>query len=92
MSFWQRKATEFLENEDNWPDRSYTIDWWVFVHDYSIYKSSIAIATNRIVATAFWFFASVINASPVFKREFSVDDPLISHPHTQEQWVSHRRH
>jgi len=39
----------------------------------------------RNVATAFWVLSGFATMSPVFEREFLVDDPLIQHPHTHEQ-------
>jgi membrane-associated phospholipid phosphatase len=37
------------------------------------------------VATAIWLLSIIAESSPVFEREFSTDDPLISHPHMEQQ-------
>jgi len=38
-----------------------------------------------IVVTGVWFLASFIDGLTPFEREFSLDDPLISHPHTKQR-------
>ena len=34
-----------------------------------------------------WFIGEAIDHSDVFERDFRLDDPLISHPHTKQQQV-----
>ncbi|EJD08574.1 lipid phosphate phosphatase 1 [Fomitiporia mediterranea MF3/22] len=38
-----------------------------------------------LTATLLWFVAGFIDHFEVFEREFSLDDPLISHPHKKQQ-------
>ena len=41
----------------------------------------------RLFATLLWFIGEAIDHSDVFERDFRLDDPLISHPHTKQQQV-----
>ncbi|KAI0272499.1 lipid phosphate phosphatase 1 [Gloeopeniophorella convolvens] len=58
-----------------WFDRSYVIDWQVL----SVPNRSMVVATGVLALS--WS----VEALPVFEREFSLDDPLIQHPHTSQQ-------
>ncbi|TDL26664.1 lipid phosphate phosphatase 1 [Rickenella mellea] len=49
---------------------------------------SLGYATDWVVATSFWFVASLIDQTMPFERDFSPEDPLISHPHTKGQVTS----
>jgi hypothetical protein len=81
-SLWQRTVREIYDNDEDWFDRAYVIDWYVdrWHERFAIHDNSC-----RTVATAFWALSGLATLSPVFQREFSADDPLINHPHTHEQ-------
>jgi diacylglycerol diphosphate phosphatase/phosphatidate phosphatase len=88
MSFnnlWQKTVLQdIFYNDGDWFDQAYLMDWYI-----NSYCLNILITTRndscRTVATAFWVLSGLVTLSPVFQREFSTDDPLISHPHTHEQ-------
>ncbi|PAV19734.1 lipid phosphate phosphatase 1 [Pyrrhoderma noxium] len=42
-----------------------------------------------LFATLLWFIGEAIDHSDVFERDFRLDDPLISHPHTKQQIGGH---
>ncbi|KAI0042197.1 lipid phosphate phosphatase 1 [Auriscalpium vulgare] len=42
-----------------------------------------------LVATAVLFLAYFVEGLPVFERDFKLDDPLISHPHTHQRISGH---
>ncbi|KLO09542.1 lipid phosphate phosphatase 1 [Schizopora paradoxa] len=46
---------------------------------------NVAYFGDWTVVTGIWFLASYIDGLPPFEREFSLDDPLINHPHTKQQ-------
>ena len=65
-----------------WFDGSYIVDWQV------VHKRYFGEGLNefhRIVVIGLFALERVIGALPVFERDFSLDDPLIQHPHTSEQ-------
>lgn len=42
----------------------------------------------RLFATLLWFIGEVVDMFPVYERNFALDDPLISFPHTKQQCVA----
>ena len=43
---------------------------------------------SRLFATLMWYMGEFIDSLNVFERDFRLDDPLISHPHTKQQRVT----
>lgn len=72
----------FGDDTLDWFDSSYVIDWYVQKSQLFFGKIS---TICRIVVLALFFLANFVRALPVFERDFSLDDPLIQHPHTSEQ-------
>ncbi|KAH8110785.1 lipid phosphate phosphatase 1 [Phellopilus nigrolimitatus] len=42
-----------------------------------------------LITTLLWFISGLIDRFTVFEREFSLEDPLIGHPHTKQQIGGH---
>ncbi|KAF8817392.1 lipid phosphate phosphatase 1 [Phlegmacium glaucopus] len=41
--------------------------------------------TDWVVVGTIWLLSMLVSALPVYKRDFSISDPLISHPHKKSQ-------
>jgi len=76
---WTQKI---YDDSSSWFDGSYTVDWQVYT------KGPFGEGFNeshRVVVIGLFVLELVIGALPVFERDFSLNDPLIQHPHTPEQ-------
>ena len=81
-SFHERITHTFGPHSFNWFSRAYVIDWYVI----DCYLSRSNDSQNcRLLSSLAWFIAWLIKELPPFEREFTLDDPLISHKHHKNQ-------
>lgn len=71
----------FGDGAFDWADRSYAVDWW----EISARVRQGLKSQHRAIATGWLLLSAYISKLPVFEREFSLEDPLIGHPHTNQQ-------
>ncbi|KAG8936011.1 hypothetical protein FRC02_005207 [Tulasnella sp. 418] len=57
--------------------------WTELIKDTSFFDRAYIV--DWALSTFLWVLAQTVKAMPVHEREFSLTDPLISHPHTHEQ-------
>jgi diacylglycerol diphosphate phosphatase/phosphatidate phosphatase len=76
----------FGQDSLDWIDRRYLIDWYCRQFRAST-STFLTESTFRAVAILIWGLSGFASHSPVFEREFMLDDPLINHPHTHQQYV-----
>ena len=69
----------------DWVDRSYGIDWCGL--RLSPNATNQFCVTSRLVVLCIWMFTWVLYHTPVFERDFDLNDPLINHPIRHEQYV-----
>lgn len=90
MSFARFLRLGFKKSDIEWFDRSYATDWCVrTIASKAMNILNQHIYRTRVVSTLLWLLAKAIDVKiPVFEREFLPNDPLIQHPHTQQQYVT----
>jgi hypothetical protein len=69
----------------SWFDSSYIVDWQVSEGFFPKKKKISLMNAGRVVVLGLFILGQSIRAQPTFERDFSLNDPLIQHPHTSEQ-------
>jgi diacylglycerol diphosphate phosphatase / phosphatidate phosphatase len=68
----------------SWFENSYIVDWQVSEGSF-LKKITPLMNAGRVVVLGLFILCQFIWAQPTFERDFSLNDPLIQHPHTSEQ-------